>query len=53
MPTVRITGLPVPPSNYDLSPSNGCLEMMELEREMMDAIAPERNALEDIQKPGE
>ena len=33
--------------------SNGCLEKTELERELMDATAPERHALEDIQKPGE
>lgn len=26
---------------------------MEIEREMMDATAPEPNALEDIQKPGD
>jgi hypothetical protein len=31
--------------------SNGCLEKTEIERELMDATAPERYALEDIQKP--
>ena len=38
---------------HDDSPdfTNGCLEKMELERELMDATAPELYALEDIQKP--